>query len=62
MDATPHPRVQVINQHLDAWGLYGTVRVRDRRGQFWVKLDGYATFFPFQESDLQKVDNQNAHL
>lgn len=51
---TPGERVQVTNQSLDAWGMFGTVKLTDRHGVVWVRLDGYGEkqFLPFAVEDL----------
>ncbi len=47
-------RVQVVNQMLDTWGMFGTVKLVDRHGSIWVRLDGYGTtqFLSFAPADL----------
>lgn len=47
-------RVQVVNQSLDTWGMYGTVRLVDRHEKVWVRLDGYGKtqYLPFAPTDL----------
>lgn len=51
---TPGERVQVTNQSLDTWGMFGTVKLTDRHGVVWVRLDGYGAkqFLPFEVDDL----------
>lgn len=47
-------RVQVVNQSLDTWGMYGTVRLVDRHEKVWVRLDEYGRtqYLPFSPTDL----------
>ena len=47
-------RVQVVNQSLDTWGMYGTVKLTDRHETVWVRLDGYGNtqHLPFTPGDL----------
>lgn len=54
MTFTTDDRVQVVNQSLDTWGMYGTVRLVDRHDTVWVRLDGYGTtqHLPFAPMDL----------
>lgn len=51
---TAEDRVEVTNQALDTWGVHGTVKLIDRHGKIWVRLDGYGLrqYLPFNVGDL----------
>lgn len=57
-------RVQVVNQSLDTWGMYGTVRLTDRHDKVWVRLDGYGStqYLPFSPTDLSGGKNHSPLL